>query len=541
MIKIVVADDEENVRDIVVNFINKVNKGYEVVGRAENGKSALELVESLKPDILISDICMPVMDGLELISEIRHKNIPVKNVIISGYNEFSYAKKAISLGVEEYLLKPFTPGELMDILERLRTDIEKQSILKKNMESMQDEIEKSRQREMQLFIDNVISGNMDEMTLVENEERFNIELLSDMYCVCEVRRCQEKKFDKKMCGILEQLIYNVKSSYFGNRTNAYTASCSQDSLTLLLCGSYRNNLSFQNDIRNGLNKLIESVGKYYDIRLQCTVGTIYYGWSDIKKSFEEAEIVWKGSLDNKQAVTFYDEYAKKQQSFDKDTLQVQLDKYVKELLVQIQMSRKVDAADTVEEIMNCYERYTVDMAGYVSVSIMEMVLSIAAVVKDAGGDYCIWDDKEFVDFLKTHFYTGKLGEIKSTITEYVIRCCKEIERVNEKQSDKIVYAVKNLIEKNISNEDFTLDTISSELYFSIHYIRQVFKQKTDENILEYLIKRRMETAKDLLLDPRELKMVDIAEMTGYKNQRYFATTFKKYYGCTPTEFKEKQQ
>ncbi|MDO5402751.1 MAG: hypothetical protein Q4F11_04870, partial [Eubacteriales bacterium] len=128
------------------------------------------------------------------------------------------------------------------------------------------------------------------------------------------------------------------------------------------------------------------------------------------------------------------------------------------------------------------------MEGYVSVSIMEMVLSIAAVVKDAGGDYRIWDDKEFVDFLKMQFQTGELGEIKSAVTDYVIRCCEEFERVNEKQSDKIVYAVKSLIEKNISNEDFTLDTISAELYFSIHYIRQVFKQKTDENILEYLIK-----------------------------------------------------
>ncbi|MDO5403690.1 MAG: response regulator, partial [Eubacteriales bacterium] len=356
MISIVVADDEENVRDIVANFINKSNKGFEVVGRAENGKSALKLVEQLRPDVLISDICMPVMDGLELIGEIKERDIDVKTVIISGYNEFSYARKAISLGVEEYLLKPFTPVELMDILERVRADIEKQSILEKNMENMQDEIEKNRQKEMQHFIGDVISGNMDEITLLDNEKRFNIEIISDMYCVCDIRSCQEKNLDSKMCGILEQLIFNVNSSYFENRINVHTASHFQDKMNLLLCGNYQNNLSFQNEVRSGLNKLIESVERYYDIKLQCTVGTIYHDWNDIKKSFAEALVVWKGTLENKQKVTFYSDYAKKQRSYDKNTLQSRLDKYVKELLVQIQMSRQVDAVDTVEEIMNCYEQ-----------------------------------------------------------------------------------------------------------------------------------------------------------------------------------------
>ena len=540
MIKIIIADDEENIRDIIADYIDNTNLGFRVVGRAENGSTALQLVKTLKPDILISDICMPGIDGLELIKEVNKMNLSVRYVIISGYNDFSYAKTAISLGVSEYLLKPFLPNDIMQILHRLKEDIERQGVLEKNLKVMQNELERNHMKEQEQYIRLVIEGNSDELTMLEERRRVGIDIKSDMYCVCEIRCNIKNGNNSQLRDLLEQLFYNLSESYFDSRICAYITMMKDDDIVVLFCGDYQADRSFRDGINAGLYKIKESAEKYYDISFECTVGNVCHKWIKIVDSYKEAQIVWKGTIDNIEAITFYYDYIKSSSS--NFILNKEPEKPIsleKELLVQIQMSRKEDAFETIDSIVKYYSLYPLEMEGFVSISLVELVINISKAIKDAGGDFKIWENQELTDCLNNQFKKGGLTEIKGVLHNYVSKCCDEFAKLNEKQSDKIVYAVKCLIEKNISNDEFNLDAISSELYFSINYIRQVFKQKTDENILEYLIKRRMEKAGDLLLDIQDYKIVDVAEKTGYKNQRYFATTFKKYYNCTPSEFKIK--
>jgi two-component system response regulator YesN len=125
------------------------------------------------------------------------------------------------------------------------------------------------------------------------------------------------------------------------------------------------------------------------------------------------------------------------------------------------------------------------------------------------------------------------------LESYVLRRCDEFSLIISNQSDKLVYDIKTLIEHNLSNEDFNLESASSQLFFSANYVRQVFKQKTGEGFTEYLIQKRMELAGELLQNPIN-KIQDVAQSTGYSSQRYFSSCFKKYYGSTPTEYREKR-
>ena len=139
-----------------------------------------------------------------------------------------------------------------------------------------------------------------------------------------------------------------------------------------------------------------------------------------------------------------------------------------------------------------------------------------------------------LDYLKHHFTKSSLREAAAVLERYVRDACAPFRSINTEHSAKLIYTLKDMIEKNLSNENFSLESAASQLYFSSNYIRQLFKQKTGESFMEYLIRRRMETARYLLVES-DLQIQKVAEETDYSNARYFASCFKKYFGCTPTE------
>lgn len=126
MYRVLIADDEEYVRDLLVKNIRESTVGVEIVAVAGDGRKALEVAKRLRPEIVVTDISMPFLNGLELIKEMQKEGISAKNVIISGYDEFDYAKQAISLGVTDYLLKPFLPRELLDVLKKIVEELDNQ-------------------------------------------------------------------------------------------------------------------------------------------------------------------------------------------------------------------------------------------------------------------------------------------------------------------------------------------------------------------------------------------------------------------------------
>ena len=122
--KVLIADDEINIILLIKSLIDRKKTAVEIIGEAGDGITALEMVRRLKPDVVITDIRMPGMSGMDLIRHVREEQIPVEFVIISGYSEFEYARSAIQYGVSDYLLKPIKQAELMETLEKIREKCE---------------------------------------------------------------------------------------------------------------------------------------------------------------------------------------------------------------------------------------------------------------------------------------------------------------------------------------------------------------------------------------------------------------------------------
>lgn len=528
---IVIADDEAFVMEILAKQLNQADGPFHVVGKAENGKQALELVKELKPDILLTDICMPIMDGLELIGEIQKLQLKVKTVIISGYDDFAYAKKAMSLGVTDYLLKPFSKEEVFEVLGKIKEDLDHQNTLMNNIHQMEMALEDSKKLYLEQFFQNILDEKISPESLGEGIEKAGINGKANRFASGIIRVNNPASDHEKE---LIRFLNMVKDNVFSGGLFVYFLHHSKRQIVVLFMGEYSNDLSFRNRISEGIRALRESLEKYYDYPFCCVVGGIYGEVGDLSRSYNQALSVWKTMLDYEQEAVFYDDVIKLEK---KDNSPVERPRELEQKLLRtIQMGQEEKAGELLYEILQYYEGMHVNLGEFVSVALAELVFDISDSLQKAGGANPVWEDENLVKYLKEHFECGSLGDAYQVLQTYIAKCSKEFAIVNENQGERIVSQVKELIEQNLDNEELSLESISGMLFFSPNYVRQIFKHVTGENFMAYLIRRRMETARELLLN-KAIKIQDIASMTGYSNQRYFASCFKKYYGCTPTEYR----
>ena len=143
MYKVLVVEDEDIIRKNIVSFIKRLSPDFEVVGDAKNGLQALDIYKEKEPDIVITDILMPQMDGIQLIEKLRKDNRDISFIIISGYDEFTYAQSAMRLDVSDYLLKPFLPQQLADVLLKVKDSIDRRRNFFNNIRVLQNKLEES--------------------------------------------------------------------------------------------------------------------------------------------------------------------------------------------------------------------------------------------------------------------------------------------------------------------------------------------------------------------------------------------------------------
>lgn len=539
MYRIVIADDEEDVRELLAKNINQSQSEYQVVGKAEDGQEAVEMVKNLKPDILITDICMPLVGGLDLIRKIQALERPVKTVIISGYDDFSYAKQALTLGVTDYLLKPFMPDEMYEVLDKIKEQLERQKTMLHNMKEMQARLDGNIPVLQERFLVNLVQSREDlssrEETArgIEKEaEQVKINLQANQYAV-GILRIQQNLIGQKKD--IKDFLSAVKDTYFDRKCRTYLAQINEKQLVILFQGGCRSRQSFLKTVKEGMTAIGKSMEKYYNLSFHCILGRVCSQWTQIPVSYKDALSVWKGFLESTDIVICYEEALHHKRDRGNESFE-RPRKLEQDLVMHIQMGKNEKAQDDLYEILQYYESMDIQLSEFVSVSLVELVFDISSTLMKAGGQVYLWKDENVVEYLKKHFAYGSLWDAREVLEEYVTKCCEQFSRVNEKQGDRIVFQVKQLIEKNLGDEEFNLETASARLYFSPNYVRQIFRQITGESFQEYLIRRRMETAKELLKNP-VYKIQDVALKTGYSSQRYFSSCFKKYFGCTPTEYR----
>ena len=531
MYRVLIADDEDYVRDLLVKNIRNSTLDLEVVAVAGDGREALKSALLFEPDIVVTDIAMPFMNGLELIRELQNSGLHSKYVVISGYDEFDYAKQAISLGVKDYLLKPFLPRELTEVLQKIRKELDSQKMLQQNMSLLKEQalLRASLAREKALKDllqkrDRVKEGEVD-------LSRLGLDL-TGKYFAAGVVSLAGSSWNFESQENVEEFLMLIRDGYFPGEIKMYAVSFDGIQLAAIWCGDVEEENRFLHFLRGGLEKISSSLEKYYQIQFRCALGRPCGSEEGLENSYREAMAVWRGTLSPEKAVMFYGEEREKREETQSSG---QIREWKSQIRLAVRTGRKEEALGLLQGLIKCYASLSNKKNDYIAVSVSELIYAIQNDMEQAVYDRA---EAEPLDSMKDRITYGSLMDMKEILEEYITGCCQMVaENSEETRASAVVKQVKLLIEEHLGDGEVDLDWLAARVHFSASYVRQIFKQHTGEGVGEYLIRKRMERA-GMLLQKTGMRISEIAEECGYDNQRYFASSFKKFYGCTPTEFKK---
>ncbi len=527
MYRIMIVDDEDYVRDLLVKNIPGFSLPIEVVAVAGDGREALELAVLLKPDILITDIFMPFMNGLELIKEMQMSGLCSENVVISGYDEFDYARQAISLGVKNYLLKPFLPQELEEVLQKMIQELDSQKALHQNMSLLREQAFVREGLAREKVFKNLLEGRD---CKDRDYQQLGVELSGDYY-LAGVIRLTGAAWDFGRQEQVEEFLLLIREGYLLPGIRMHAVSFDGTHLAVIWCGTGDSETAFLEKIRVGMKKIQASLKKYYQIQLSCALGCPYKNFRDLNLSYQESMAVWRGTLDIEKSIMFYQE----ENNTQEESSSSQIRDWKNQIRLSVRTGQKEEADAQLHRLMKSYASLANKKSDYISVSVRELVYAVQNDMEQAGYGR---DEMESIAYMQGRIPYGSLMDMKKMLESYIERCCLVVsEHSEETKASAVVKQIKLLLDNNLKNSDIDLEWTSEQVHFSSSYVRQIFKQHAGEGFGEYLIRKRMEQA-GILLQKTNLRIQEVAEECGYDNQRYFASSFKKFYGCTPTEFKK---
>lgn len=528
MLKLLIVEDEPLTANGLINSIEWQEYGVNIIGTADDGEEAIRLIEKNKPDIVLTDIRMPGMDGLELAEWIRDRYPDIFIVFLTGYNEFEYARSAVRLEAVDFLLKPTDDEALFKVIKKIRSKVEKRQKNEKEQVRLQKILEQSMPVLREKFIHSLLNQEVGCEEIKYSNEFYNINLSGDLYLVAlaEVDPEGSKKEDIKNLELLKIKLLDIiedklhiteKKFVFNDRNN----------IGLILCFD---RLSSTEDLYNRILNMFESVRR--EVCMQSFVITIgvsklQEGINSLHASYREAvkaldSKIWIG----KNVVI---------PSGNISNLNSRIYVFSRSNLIRLVSSSDVEG---VKNWLEGYFKYYRDNRG-LNVKILQfIVFELVSILFETVNSEELLSENQFDFSIMEELNSCEtLEELSERIFNLYLKIMDEIRTLKNKQSRKIIENIKKYIETNYM-KDIGLKTISEKFYLNTSYVSKLFSNETGISFIGFLMKCRIEKAKSLLCDPR-LKIYTISEMVGYGSEKYFTRVFKKYEGITPHEYRER--
>lgn len=524
--KVILVDDEEDVIDVIERKIHWDMLGFDVVGSANNGVKALELVEKLQPDVVITDIKMPYMDGLELSRRLNNDYQNIHIIIFTGFDEFEYAKEAVHLEIEEYMLKPINALELSDCLKRVKNSLDKEREEKLNVEKLANYFNASLPvLQTNLFV-SLIEGRVSESDYEKFLVAYQIDMKGPLYC-CAVFHTSEHHVPDGMNPLLlsmsvEQQIKDRIADTWKCKVFTYLGN----SVLIIEIASE----DAMAELTDACDRFCRWAYRVMGAVVTAGIGRVCDSLLNINNSYEGArEAVSYRVLYGTQRAINIAEIAPKEQ---KAAVQYE-DANMHELIKSIYLGKRDAIEGAVHDEIEKLHRSAQTMNRY-KLTLMEMV-----------GTFYRFCANNFIDF--DNFSGGisnpyeKVPEMDEvTLTAWLIDTSmaigEELKNARNNTSRRMVTDAQNMVVDRYMEPDLSLDTVCSELGVSNSYFSSVFKKETGKSFISYLTDYRMDHAANLILETNE-KSYKIAEQVGYQDANYFSYVFKKRFGMSPSKYR----
>lgn len=541
MLKIFLAEDEVIVRETIKRMIPWENLGFELVGEAADGEMALPLLLRQKPDLLITDIKMPFMDGLTL-AKVAKKEIPgLKVVILSGYDDFNYAKQAINIGVEDYLLKPITKNALIERLTEIRSRYEHEKTQKEYYEKFHREMQAYEKNSSRDFFEALVSGSMDMMEIYRRSEKLGLDIVAEAYNVLIFTMNCEEDFSGQREGYSEWEAESLKllEEFFSENTSAMLFRCNIFSYGVLIKGQ-------KETIGENTRSCVSEIQRILDRKEQkrqwfVAAGEPVERLSQIQKSYYSASRAFSQRYLYDENILYYDEMA----SMEKKNVTEDDSTYLQKVDVNAlnpAILQKFLSNGLLEETENFVKDYfyaigqepleSLVFRNYVTLNVRFSVMSF---LKEIGCDTRTLEQEDTEDVLSE---SSKSLENAIAYAEKIISQAIALRDQNSGNKNRsILKTAVDFIDSHYMEEDMSLNKAANAANVSANHFSALFSQNMGQTFIEYLTNLRMNKAKEYLRCT-SMRSSEIAGEIGYKDAHYFSYLFKKTQGMTPSDYRK---
>lgn len=528
-IKVLVVDDEENTRKLIKKCVDWDELGINIAGEASSGQEALDMLENVNYDIVITDIRMQFMDGLEFSKKASERYPHIKIIVLTAYEEFEYAKQGIKIGINDFLLKPIKRSELRESVASVKNKIETERISRAQYIKLKKRLEENFPYLKEKFLNDLIQRSYSSKDIVDKLLYFSVESLSKYVQIALIGISHinsEKSKSEEDDVLLDLACAEIVKKYFEDYKDVY-----------VIIDNSRNIVILNSNPKVDIIFSCEHIKDLLINRLKCYVcvgiGNAYKDLKSINKSYKEAfEALNYRVVYGKNEVICFSDMSIASQGVDIMNEEInQLSFYIKAGIDD----KTIDIIDKIFKDDCASKNYNIGQARVLSINIVTMLFNS---ITELGLDYeHMLESKDFPYNLILKI--DSIDEMKEYLIKLILNAIKSIKGARAKKVNKVFIEMVEYIQKNISDPELSLSSVANKFYLNRSYLCRVFKQEIGYSFIEYLTKIRIEKAIELF-KKTDLRTYEICEKIGVHDPNYFGKCFKKYTGISISDFKKTQ-
>ena len=524
--KVILVDDEAEVIDMIEKKIHWNDLGFEVAGSATNGVKALELVEKLQPDVVLTDIKMPYMDGLELSRRLNREYPNIYIMLCTGFDEFEYAKEAVHLEIKEYMLKPVNATELSESLTNLKHTLDREREEKLNVKKLNDYFQEVLPKLQSNFFISLIEGRVEKHDYERFLQAYQVDMKGPLFG-CVIFHTSENHVPEGMNPLLLSMSVEreIKQRLMGQwncREFIYMGN------TLLI---------LELDAEDKITQITDACDRFcrwaYRIMgavVTAGIGTVCDSLYEISLSYERAReaVSYRVLYGTKRAINIGEIVPKEQ------IKPVQSEESRMQTLfraIRIGDSAEIERAAHGE--MEKLHKNTETMSQY-NLATMEIVSGFFKFCTDNSLDF----NKISGNMQNIYEKVSQMDE--SSLTAWIVQMSEMISEklkcARNSSARRLIVEAQNIVQERYMEADISLDEVCAVLGVSNSYFSSVFKKEAGKSFISYLTDYRMDIAAEMILNTDE-KSYTIAEKVGYLDANYFSYVFKKKFGVSPSKYR----
>ncbi len=519
MYKILIVDDEQGVRQAIVQTLCWQSEGYELIGEAKNGKEALEICENTLPDVIITDINMPYVNGLELLEAVKRYSPEPKVILLTAYDDFNYAQKAIKNNAYDYILKPITKEEMLKVLRKLKENLDKEILNHEDFEKLKEEFKNHLPILQEKFLTSLLSTQTDDAEILNKSRLYKINISPKEHIVAIISVEDQKDFSDELrrfavCNIAQEIMQKEKLG-ITFITPAY--------VVLLAMGE---------NINKSI-KIFEKIQKYLNkyLNFSVTIGVGYKvdGPGRICLSYKSAVTACNYKiLNGTNKILCIDDL----EPLNTDNSYFyEFEEFKFAMLIK---TKDIEALNN--QINNIFLNLLTYYKENFEIYIVEIAVAIFKTAKESGLDTTQLYSQN-ADIFACIINMEDVLQIRERLKNMCKQIVEGISDLRKNSALQLIDEAKQYVYENYTNPDITTDKICTHLHVSVSHFCATFKKETGDTIINFLNVYRMDKAKEYLATTN-LKITEIAYKVGYTDPNYFSFAFKKMFNVSPREFKK---